>query len=199
MNVLKFNFYGQNFFSATGIVYKLSFLIVLKSSAIISIFNFSTTTVSVIIFFTINAIRLACINRHTVLLEQEAEAVPMIVRAKFRIVITISVIIALFIVLILVRFYKHCLRDKKGQPASKITTTNGNIFSIWNYDGKLAYQEIVRATNNFDNRYCIGTGGYGSVYRARLPNGKVVALKKLHTSEAEEPTLMKSFMNELKS
>ncbi|KAK8494883.1 hypothetical protein V6N12_073949 [Hibiscus sabdariffa] len=29
------------------------------------------------------------------------------------------------------------------------------------------------------------TGGYGSVYRAQIPSGKIVALKKLHRREAE--------------
>ena len=58
-----------------------------------------------------------------------------------------------------------------------------DLFSIWNYDGKMAYEDIVEATEDFDIRYCIGTGGYGSVYKAQLPSGKVVALKKLHHLE----------------
>jgi len=33
---------------------------------------------------------------------------------------------------------------------------------------------------------------------AQLPNGKVVALKKLHRLEAEDPTFDKSFKNEVK-
>nr|XP_048331619.1 probable leucine-rich repeat receptor-like protein kinase At1g35710 [Ziziphus jujuba var. spinosa] len=80
-----------------------------------------------------------------------------------------------------------------------IATNNGDIFSVWNYDGNLAYKDIIQATEDFDIRYCIGTGGYGSVYRAQLPNGKVVALKKLHTSEAEEPALRMSFETEVKT
>ncbi|CDP14161.1 unnamed protein product [Coffea canephora] len=44
----------------------------------------------------------------------------------------------------------------------------------------MAYEDIIKATNDFDVGYCIGTGGYGSVYRARLPSGKLVALKKLY-------------------
>lgn len=75
---------------------------------------------------------------------------------------------------------------------------NGDLFSIWNYDGKIAFEDMIKATEDFDIKYCIGTGGYGSVYRARLPNGKVVALKKLHQSEFEEPTYIKSFENEAK-
>ncbi|KAL4307018.1 hypothetical protein AHAS_Ahas16G0236300 [Arachis hypogaea] len=47
-------------------------------------------------------------------------------------------------------------------------------------------------------RYCIGTGAYGSVYRAQLPSGKVVALKKLHQLESQNPSFDKSFRNEVK-
>ncbi|KAJ0041817.1 hypothetical protein Pint_19318 [Pistacia integerrima] len=39
---------------------------------------------------------------------------------------------------------------------------------------------MIEATEDFDIKYCIGTGGHGSVYRAQLSNGRVVALKKLH-------------------
>ncbi|XP_027175954.1 MDIS1-interacting receptor like kinase 2-like [Coffea eugenioides] len=73
---------------------------------------------------------------------------------------------------------------------------HGDIFRIWNYDGNMAYENIIKATNDFDVSYCIGTGGYGSVYRARLPSGKVVALKKLHRLEGENPNFDKSFRNE---
>uniref|UniRef100_A0A2N9FYV5 non-specific serine/threonine protein kinase n=1 Tax=Fagus sylvatica TaxID=28930 RepID=A0A2N9FYV5_FAGSY len=77
-------------------------------------------------------------------------------------------------------------------------TKNGDLFSIWNYDGKIAYEDIIEATEDFDIRYCIGTGGYGSVYKAQLPSGKMVALKKLHRLEAEDPNFDKSFKNEVK-
>ena len=70
-------------------------------------------------------------------------------------------------------------------------------FSIWDYDGVIAYQDTIRATKDFDIRYCIGIGGYGSVYRAQLPFDKAVALKKLHGWERENPTYLKSFENEV--
>ncbi|KAF8042015.1 hypothetical protein BT93_A0576 [Corymbia citriodora subsp. variegata] len=78
------------------------------------------------------------------------------------------------------------------------TEKNGNFLSIWNYDERIAYEDIINATEDFDLKYCIGTGGYGSVYRAQLPNGKVMALKKLHRLEAEDPSFDKSFRNEVK-
>ena len=77
-------------------------------------------------------------------------------------------------------------------------TKNWDLFSIWNYDGKIAYKDIIEATKDFDIKYCIGTGGYGSVYNTQLPSGKVVALKNLHPFEVEDPTFDRSFKNEVK-
>ncbi|KAH9735405.1 MDIS1-interacting receptor like kinase 2 [Citrus sinensis] len=64
------------------------------------------------------------------------------------------------------------------------------------YDGKILYEDLINATEDFHIRYCIGTGGYGSVYKAELPDGKVVALKKLHQSETEDSAFVESFQNE---
>ncbi|RDX73704.1 MDIS1-interacting receptor like kinase 2, partial [Mucuna pruriens] len=75
---------------------------------------------------------------------------------------------------------------------------NGDMLSVWNYDGKIAFEDIIKATEDFDMRYCIGTGAYGSVYRAQLPSGRIVALKKLHKAESENPSFYKSFCNETK-
>ncbi|KAL9358422.1 hypothetical protein Peur_046545 [Populus x canadensis] len=72
-------------------------------------------------------------------------------------------------------------RCKATQPEAT-SSKNGDLFSIWNYDGTIAYEDIIAATENFDLRYCIGTGGYGSVYRAQLPSGKLVAFEETSSS-----------------
>ncbi|QHN87098.1 Stkq [Arachis hypogaea] len=61
-------------------------------------------------------------------------------------------------------------------------------------------QQVAYELSNFEqlSLYCIGTGAYGSVYRAQLPSGKVVALKKLHQLESQNPSFDKSFRNEVK-
>ncbi|KAK4582830.1 hypothetical protein RGQ29_025844 [Quercus rubra] len=106
-------------------------------------------------------------------------------------------LIAFTMFLLLGYFFRSQCRVRKMSSESS-ETKNGDFFSIWNYDGKIAYEDIIEATEDFDIRYCIGTGGYGSVYKAQLPNGKVVALKKLHRLEAEDPNFDKSFRNEVK-
>ena len=40
--------------------------------------------------------------------------------------------------------------------------------------------KIIKATEEFKSKYCIGVGGYGSVYKADLPTGQVVAVNKIH-------------------
>ncbi|KAK9220989.1 hypothetical protein WN944_009413 [Citrus x changshan-huyou] len=87
------------------------------------------------------------------------------------------------------------IKRKHKKPKLKARATNSiDVFSIWNYDGRIVYEDLIEATEDFDIKYCIGTGGYGSVYKAQIPNGKVFALKKLHTSE--ELAFIKSFQNE---
>ncbi|MBA0614588.1 hypothetical protein Godav_014865, partial [Gossypium davidsonii] len=88
-------------------------------------------------------------------------------------------------------------RAKDNIPEPNVTK-NGDLFSILNFDGRIAFEDIIEATNDFDIRYCIGTGGYGSVYRAQLPSGKIIALKKLHRREAEVLAFDNSFKNEAK-
>ncbi|XP_057741199.1 MDIS1-interacting receptor like kinase 2-like isoform X2 [Arachis stenosperma] len=101
----------------------------------------------------------------------------------------------LFIIFVGILCYIRCTNKVKFEQSSK---KDGDLFSIWNYDGKIAFEDIIEATQDFDIRHCIGTGAYGSVYKAQLPSGKIVALKKLHQRESQNPSFDKSFRNEIK-
>ncbi|TYI08770.1 hypothetical protein ES332_A09G024400v1 [Gossypium tomentosum] len=103
--------------------------------------------------------------------------------------------VSTFVLVIFILFRRYRAKALKSDPSP---TKNGDLFCIWNFDGKIAFEDIIKATEDFDIKYCIGTGGYGSVYRAILPSGKVVALKKLHQLEAEQPAYDTSFRNEIK-
>ncbi|KAL5211578.1 hypothetical protein ABZP36_022425 [Zizania latifolia] len=46
---------------------------------------------------------------------------------------------------------------------------------------KLTFIDLVKATKNFDKENVIGCGGYGLVYKAQLPGGSKVAIKKLNS------------------
>ncbi|KAJ0636314.1 putative protein kinase RLK-Pelle-LRR-XI-1 family [Helianthus annuus] len=74
---------------------------------------------------------------------------------------------------------------------------SNDFFSILKFDGRQAYDEILKVTNNFDEIYCIGTGGYDIVYKAELqPNNLTVAIKKIHSSSSENLVDHASFLNE---
>lgn len=42
----------------------------------------------------------------------------------------------------------------------------------------LNLNEVVKATHNFSNKLQIGEGGFGTVYKAQLEGGQVVAVKR---------------------
>nr|XP_023913192.1 MDIS1-interacting receptor like kinase 2-like [Quercus suber] len=119
---------------------------------------------------------------------------------KVTIILCVSITLSLLLLflLVVVFLYCRCRKVTRNTQHESKPPRNGNLFSIWNYDGNIAYEDIINATEDFDFRYCIGTGGYGSVYKANLPSGKVVALKKLHRLEVKDPAFDKSFKNEAK-
>ena len=112
-------------------------------------------------------------------------------------IFVVSIATTLFLSIAILGFLLHKQRIRKNQSVETTEVKNGDLFSIWDYDGVIAYQDIIRATEDFDIRYCIGTGGYGNLYRAQLPFGKVVALKKLNGWERENPTYLRSFENKV--
>ncbi|XP_031264674.1 MDIS1-interacting receptor like kinase 2-like [Pistacia vera] len=118
----------------------------------------------------------------------------IIVLAAHMLIIVLA--IATFFIISIFRFlFPLQCEHGKAKPEKKATKA-GDVFSIWNYDGRIAFEDMIEATEDFDIKYCIGTGGYASVYRAQLSNGRVVALKKLHSLETEESTFLNSFQNE---
>ncbi|KAK7276519.1 hypothetical protein RIF29_17659 [Crotalaria pallida] len=74
-----------------------------------------------------------------------------------------------------------------------------NLFSIWSYDGKVVYGNIIEATDDFDDKYLIGEGGSGVVYKAKLHTGQVVAVKKLHATFDGEMLNLKAFKSEVQA
>ncbi|KAM5575727.1 MDIS1-interacting receptor like kinase 2-like [Rosa sericea] len=89
---------------------------------------------------------------------------------------------------------KNCQKtDEEGMHPKEFELRSMLIF-----EGKLLYEEIVKATEDFDDAYCIGKGGTGTVYKAKLPSDDLVAVKKLHSTHCDgERSFEKEFLNEV--
>ncbi|KAF6150130.1 hypothetical protein GIB67_004224 [Kingdonia uniflora] len=88
-------------------------------------------------------------------------------------------------------FYRKKIDVKEDQEVQK------DLFCVWNYDGNIVYEDIIEATENFSPGHCIGRGEYGSVYKAELSTGQVVAVKKLHPLEDGAGLGSKAFLDEI--
>ncbi|KAI8548254.1 hypothetical protein RHMOL_Rhmol07G0259300 [Rhododendron molle] len=69
---------------------------------------------------------------------------------------------------------------RKRKSLVKVPSNYGDSFFISSHNRRAMYNVILKATNDFDAKYCIGKGGYGTVYKAKLPSGLTVAVKKFH-------------------
>ncbi|XVF36723.1 hypothetical protein REPUB_Repub19eG0082700 [Reevesia pubescens] len=74
-----------------------------------------------------------------------------------------------------------------------------NPFTIWCYDGNRGHSDINKATEGFDTKHCVGVGGFGSVYKAELPTGEVLAIKELHTPPEGGVINLKAFTSEIQA
>ena len=73
------------------------------------------------------------------------------------------------------------------------------VFTISSFDGRTMYREIIDVTQNFDANFCIGKGGYETVYKANLISGNIVAVKKLQSLHDGEIVHQKEFLNEIRA
>ncbi|GMY27754.1 mdis1-interacting receptor like kinase 2 [Fagus crenata] len=118
---------------------------------------------------------------------------------QFLVIILVSLLGTMFIIFIIVGVSLiFCRRVRKTEDKPR-EAQNDNLFTIWSYDGKMVYENIIDATEEFDSKYCIRVGGYGSVYKAELPTSQVVAVKKLHSLPDGEICNQKAFMSEIRA
>ncbi|KAK8954365.1 Phytosulfokine receptor 2 [Platanthera zijinensis] len=110
--------------------------------------------------------------------------------SMFGIIISVAVGIGVLLGIILVRISKKEGRDQVDEEEEveaeamekRSFEYSGSklVLFFQRTDGKnLTANDILRATNDFDQANIIGCGGFGLVYKACLPDGTKVAVKKL--------------------
>ncbi|GLT34291.1 hypothetical protein SLA2020_088150 [Shorea laevis] len=85
----------------------------------------------------------------------------------------------------------------------KFFMQNGGLMlqqQLSNHEGSIetakifTVEELENATNNFDESRILGQGGYGTVYKGTLKDGKIVAIKKSHIIDQSQN---EQFINEV--
>ncbi|KAG5224466.1 leucine-rich repeat transmembrane protein [Salix suchowensis] len=102
----------------------------------------------------------------------------------------------LLVFVVIGAFYILCKRERKSE-VEPCNEQDRNMFTILGHDGKKLYENIIEATEEFNSNYCIGEGGYGTVYKAVIPPERVVAVKKLHRSQTDKLSDFKAFEKEV--
>ena len=85
-----------------------------------------------------------------------------------------SAIAVVLLALIVLFFY-----TRKWVPNSRVQVESREITTFTDIGVPLTFENIVRATGNFSNSNCIGSGGFGATYKAEVSQGILVAVKRL--------------------
>ncbi|CAA6662526.1 unnamed protein product [Spirodela intermedia] len=114
---------------------------------------------------------------------------------SWKIIVAVAVPVA-FLVAIVVVFAAVIFSSRRRRGRNVLEAVGYSEKNLQSF----TFLDIVHATDNFAEAFCIGEGGFGTIYRARLPTGDVVAVKRLNladTSDISEASL-RSFENEIR-
>ncbi|KAK7391964.1 hypothetical protein VNO78_20389 [Psophocarpus tetragonolobus] len=80
---------------------------------------------------------------------------------------------------------------------SRSSRENQALCKLYNFRSLVTFSlsDIRHATNNFSNENLIGRGGFAEVYKGCLPDGQLIAVKKLSKGTTDEKTA--GFLSEL--
>nr|AJZ70280.1 brassinosteroid insensitive 1 [Linum usitatissimum] len=113
--------------------------------------------------------------------------------------IAMGLVVSMFFILAVFLFVMELKKRKKIKESDDVFMENSHNHSGngWKLTGareaslsinlatfetplrRLTFADLLEATNGFHNDSLIGSGGFGDVYKARLKDGNVVAIKKL--------------------
>lgn len=84
----------------------------------------------------------------------------------------------------------------RSAPSYPSSSTNTDLEKSAHYHGVplFDYNELEEATDNFNSKNELGDGGFGTVYKGKLRDGRVVAVKRLYENNYKR---VEQFMNEI--
>ncbi|XP_057737342.1 LRR receptor-like serine/threonine-protein kinase RPK2 [Arachis stenosperma] len=86
-----------------------------------------------------------------------------------------SAIVSVLVALVILFLY-----TRKWKPMSRVAgSTRKEVIVFTDIGVPLTYEDVVRATGNFNTSNCIGNGGFGTTYKAEISPGTLVAVKRL--------------------
>ncbi|KAK7340639.1 hypothetical protein VNO77_21348 [Canavalia gladiata] len=86
-----------------------------------------------------------------------------------------SAIVSVLLALIVLFIY-----TRKWNPRSRVIGSTRKEVTVFTDIGvPLTFENVVRATGNFNASNCIGNGGFGATYKAEISPGNLVAIKRL--------------------
>ncbi|KAK9063647.1 hypothetical protein SSX86_017518 [Deinandra increscens subsp. villosa] len=101
---------------------------------------------------------------------------------ELALILVAALIVLILISLIVVYIYmkkKIKWRSRVDTLPSPPRTGNERLVIFKQLGVPLTFDNVVNATGNFTLRNCIGSGGFGSTYRAEISPGTAVAVKRL--------------------
>ncbi|KAG6724427.1 hypothetical protein I3842_03G259000 [Carya illinoinensis] len=107
----------------------------------------------------------------------------------------------LFLATIVPGFIKCYQKIKRSHEENRVGHSDEKAeCMIWERKGKFTFQDIVKATEDFSEKYCIGKGGFGSVCKAALSTSQIVAVKRLNMSDSSDipAASRQTFENEIR-
>ncbi|KAJ1276962.1 hypothetical protein BS78_05G257100 [Paspalum vaginatum] len=107
----------------------------------------------------------------------------------------LAVIVVLVISFTLIR--QRCIKGKGSQHKAKMNVKEDEVI-VWGLEDRSSgfmvydFSQILDATANFSEENKLGQGGFGPVYKGRLPDGLEIAVKRLASHSGQGVTQFKN-------